>query len=165
VKNFGKMISAFFFFFVLCSCASAPQWKYEKDAIRLSYKSDSQLNHYQGNPHTLMLCVYQLRDPNMFHQQVGEEEGLIKLLECGRSDPSVTSSKRFMIYPGKEMSEVLDRAEGTKYVGIVAGYYLLHVDQASRFYEIPVSFFLHNPKTLEINLYLGTQGLQNVGRR
>jgi hypothetical protein len=41
----------------LSSCASAPVWKYEKDAISLLYKSDSQLNSYQGNPHTIMLCI------------------------------------------------------------------------------------------------------------
>jgi type VI secretion system VasD/TssJ family lipoprotein len=147
---------------VLSSCASAPAWKYEKDAISLSYKSDSQLNSFQGNPHTLVLCIYQLRDPNAFNQLIEEEEGLSKLLECGKFDQSVTSSKRLVIYPATEKTETLDRAEGTKYVGMVAGYYMLHKEGSVRFYSVPVSFFLNNPSSLQMNLYLGSQEIQQL---
>jgi type VI secretion system VasD/TssJ family lipoprotein len=150
---------------MLSSCASLgiqPEWKYEKDAIHLYYRSDSQLNSYQGNPHTLMLCMYQLKDPNAFNQLIGEEEGLSKLLECSRFDPAVTSAKRLTIYPGKEKTESFDRAEGTKYVGVVAGYYLLQKERAVRFYEVPLSLFLKRPKTVEVNLYLGAQEIQTI---
>jgi len=148
---------------VLASCmGNQPEWKYEKDAIRLHYRSDSRVNSYQGNSHTLMLCIYQFRDPNAFNQLVGEEDGLSKLLECSRIDPSVTGSKRMTVYPGDEKTESLDRAEGTKYVGIVAGYYLLHKERSVRFYEVPLSLFFHNPKTLNINLYLGSQEIRTI---
>jgi type VI secretion system VasD/TssJ family lipoprotein len=146
----------------LSSCASAPVWKYEKDAISLLYKSDSQLNSYQGNPHTIMLCIYQLRDPNAFNQLIEDEEGLSKLLECGKFDQSVTSSKRLVVYPAKETTETLDRAEGTKYVGIVAGYYMLRKERAVRFYTVPLSFILNNPSPLQISLYLGSQEIQKL---
>jgi len=146
---------------VLSSCAGAPEWKYEKDAISLYYKSDSQLNSYQGNPHTLILCIFQLRDPNAFNQLIEEEGELSKLLECNRFDPGVTSSKKLVIQPGKENTEPFDRAEGTKYIGIVAGYYILQKERAVRLYGIPVSFF-NNPKTLDVNLYLGAHEIQNI---
>jgi type VI secretion system VasD/TssJ family lipoprotein len=146
---------------VLSSCVGAPEWKYDKEAISLYYKSDSQLNSYQGNPHTLMLCIFQLRDPNAFNQLIEEEEGLSKLLECNRFDPSVSSSKRLVIYPGKEKTELFDRAEGTKYIGIVAGYYMLQKERAVRFYAVPVSMF-NNPKTLDVNVYLGSYEIQHL---
>jgi type VI secretion system VasD/TssJ family lipoprotein len=161
----GTMIIIVLSLDILFSCACLgiqPEWKYEKDAIRLHYRSDSQLNSYQGNPHTLMLCIYQLRDPNSFNQMIGEEEGLSKLLECSRFDPSVTSSKRLTIYPGKIVSESLDRAEGTKYVGIVGGYYLLDKERAVRFYKVPLSYFFNRPRTMKINLYLGSQEIQPI---
>ena len=150
---------------MLSSCASLgmqPEWNYEKDAISLYYRSDSYLNSYQGNPHTIMLCVYQLRDPNAFNQLIGEEEGLSKLLECGRFDPSVTSAKRLTIYPRTEKTESLDRAENTKYVGIVAGYYSLQKERAVRFYEVPLSLLLNHPSNLDIRLYLGAQEIQKI---
>jgi type VI secretion system VasD/TssJ family lipoprotein len=146
----------------LSSCASAPVWKYEKDAVSLSYKSDSQLNSFQGNPHTLVLCLYQLRDPNAFNQLIEDEEGLSKLLECGKFDQAVTSSKRLFIYPATEKTETLDRAEGTKYVGIVAGYYMLQKERAVRFYTVPVSFFLNNPSSLQMGIYFGQQEIQEL---
>lgn len=145
-----------------CSLMGAPDWTYEKEAIELSYRSDSQLNSYQGNPHTLMLCLYQLRDPNAFNQLVDEEEGLSKLLECNRFDPSVTVSRRLVVYPGKVKTEILDRAEGTKYVGVVAGYYSLKKERAVRFFSVSVNFFTNRPRTREINLYLGPQDIQKL---
>ena len=58
--------------FLTCSCASRSdlspsEWVYEKNRIRLELKADHQLNMYEGSPHTLYLCVYQLKDPNAFN--------------------------------------------------------------------------------------------------
>jgi len=160
---------------VLCSCASKPavvmppDWKYEKEAIRIHLKGDPQLNLYQGKNHTLVLCVYHLRDPNAFHQLADEKDGISKLLECGRFDPAVTYTKRLVVQPGQEVRESLDRTEGAKYVGIAAGYYLLQKERATRVFEIPVveekksGAMLSKPAVLNIDLYLGSQGIQQVG--
>jgi hypothetical protein len=142
-------------------------WHYAKEAIRLHLKSDPQLNLYQRSPHTLMLCVYHLRDPNAFNQLVEEKEGLWKLLECGRFDPSVTFSKRVVVQPGQELTELLDRPEGAKYVGLVGGYYLLQKERAVRLFPIPVvsekrgSTTFLKPGLLNIDLYLGPQEFQD----
>jgi type VI secretion system VasD/TssJ family lipoprotein len=164
--NINRKVLLFIFLSFLSSCGFfgiAPEWKYEKDGISLSYQSDSQLNSYQGNPHTLMLCIYQLKDPNAFNQLVEEEGGLSKLLECSRFDPSVTSSKKLVIHPGKVNTESLDRAEGTKYVGIAGGYYMFDKERAMRFYQVPLSFFFNRPTTLKMKLYLGSQEIQLIG--
>jgi len=163
MKDGGTTLFILLLCTVLCSCASltpVPEWKYEQNAIHLHYESDAQLNNFEGNPHTLMLCVYQLKDPNAFNQLMGEDEGLSKLLDCSNFDLSVTNSKRMVIYPGRGGSMPLDRAESTKFVGIIAGYYTLQKEHVARLYAIPVSSIMKNPMILEINLYLGPQKIQ-----
>jgi len=144
------------------------EWRFEKQAIRLRFKSDPQLNLYQRTSHTLVLCVYHLKDPNAFNQLLEEKEGLWKLLECGRFDPSVTYAKRVVVQPGKDLTEVMDRPEGARYVSIVAGYYTLQKERVSRIFPIPVvsekkgdTIFLR-PGVLDINLYLGPQEIQDM---
>lgn len=143
-----------------------PEWGYAKDAIRLHVKGDSQLNLYQGMPHTVVLCMYHLRDPNAYNQLLEEKEGLYKLLECSRFDPSVTYAKRVVVQPGQELTESLDRAEGAKYVSVVAGYYMLSKEGSTRFYEIPIveekreNMILRKPGVLSIDLFLGPQSMQ-----
>jgi len=153
--------------FLVSSCGPKvvipPDWKYGKDEIVLRLKSDPQLNLYQGSPHTLVVCTYHLRDPNAFNQLVDEKDGLPKLLECGRFDPSVTNAKRYIIHPNKELTESVDRPEGAKYVGIVAGYYTLKKEGVVRFLQIPVTeekkrgSIVQKPGVLNIDLYLGPQ--------
>jgi hypothetical protein len=108
-----------------------------------------------------LVCIYHLRDLNGFNQLMGEKEGLSKLLECERFDPGVTYAKRIVVQPNQETIETMDRTEGAKYVGIVAGYYDLQKDNAARTFQIPLSFF-HNPKKLSINLQLGSQGIKEI---
>ena len=146
-----------------------PEWRYQKDGIRLRVKADPKLNLFQGDPHTLLVCVYDLRDPNAFNQLADEKEGLAKLLDCGRFDSSVASSKRLVIQPGQELNESMDRAEGAKYVGLVAGYYSLQKDKSVRLYPIPIleesKGLVFRTKTsipaiLNLDLYLGPQEIQ-----
>ena len=106
----GQTIFMGFLMLWICSCSSKPimtippDYAYGEGGIRLHLKSDRGLNTYQGSPHALVLCTYQLRDPNAFNQLLEEKDGLSKLLECSRFDPSVTHSKRYIIYPDKEIT-------------------------------------------------------------
>lgn len=144
-------------------------WQFQKDGIRLHIKSDPQLNLFQGDAHTLLICLFNLRDPNVFNQMVEEREGLTKLLECGRFDSSVASSRRWVIQPGQELNEALDRAEGARYVGLVAGYYSLQKEKMVRLYSIPVledsKGLVFRTKTslaaiLNLDLYFGPLEIQ-----
>lgn len=158
----------------LWSCASAPEtvtWGYEKDAIELHFKSDKQLNYKDKKAHALVVCVYQLLSPNAYEQLAGSRDGLYKLLECQVFDPaSVAVSKQIVVNPGKDMNVKLDRAEGAKYVGLVAGYYSIDKNKITRLYKIPEASerggFLWTKKTvkpgrLDINLILGARQLQD----
>jgi type VI secretion system VasD/TssJ family lipoprotein len=157
------------------SCASAPvepvKWGYEKDAIELHLKADKQLNFKDKKAHALVICVYQLISPNAFNQLSGSRNGLYSLLECSVFDPTgVAVSKQIVVNPGKDMDIKLDRAEGAKYVALVAGYYTIDKDKITRLYQIPDvterSGFLWLNKTtrpdkLEISLILAPRQIQD----
>lgn len=126
------------------SCATAPaktesqaNWEYEKDAITLNLTVDKQLNLKDRKPHSLALCVYQLKSPNAFNQLAGDRNGLYQLLQCQVFDPSVAMSKQIFVTPGKDINTTLDRAEGATYVAMVAGYYGIDKDKIVRLYKIP----------------------------
>ncbi len=166
MKRYIEALLLFVIIVLFCSCASVPEYKYEKEVISINLTGDYRLNLYQGSPHTLVICTYQLRDPNAFNQLIEDKVGLSKLLECSRFDPSVTYSKMLVIQPGQELKEILDRAEGTKYIGFVAGYYyFLEKERAVRLFEIPLSTISKSPKKLNIYLYLGPQEIQDIKRK
>lgn len=157
---------------LLFACSSAPlvkqppEWGYEKNAIQLHVISDPQLNLFQKQAHSLIVCLYHLRDPNGFNQLTDEQGGLPRLLECGRFDPSVTYSKRLVVQPNQELTESLDRTDGARFVGIVAGYYSLQKESSVRTFAIPItevkkdSTLVQQTAKLNIDLHLGPQGIK-----
>jgi type VI secretion system VasD/TssJ family lipoprotein len=160
---------------IIYACASQPllppQWQYEKEAIKLHLKADPKLNLEGGAPHTLLVCVYQLKDPNAFNQLAGDDDGIYKLLECGLFDSAVATSKRVIARPGQDITLALDRAEGAKYLAVVAGYFTLQKDRMIRLFDIPVvvekqGFIkrkkIQKPGPLNIELVLGEQQILSV---
>jgi hypothetical protein len=84
----------------------------------------------------------------------------------------VATSKKLIARPGQEMNFVLDRAEGAKYLAIVAGYFTLQKDRMIRLFNIPVvveekGFFkrkkIQKPGSLNIELILGPRQIETVG--
>ncbi len=157
---------------LLASCAggsssgggsAAGAYGYEKDAISLHLKGDPKLNLFDRRPHTLLVCVYQLRDPNALNQVLQDAEDVTKLLECGRFDPSIVNARKIILQPGKEISEALDRAEGARYIGIVAGYYNLDKQRASRIIPVPVSgLFGKKASRMNLDIFLGPEEILGV---
>jgi len=172
MKKRGQILFFLLFTFFLYSCAKTiipPNFgEYQPKAIQLHLKSAPQLHLYQGIPHTLVFCVYNLIDPNEFNQLLDEKGGLEKLCECTKFHPSVTNAKRFIIHPDREYTEVLDRPANAKYVGVVAGYYQLQKENVTRQYSHPVieektwRTITQKPGILNINLYLGPQQVNDI---
>jgi type VI secretion system VasD/TssJ family lipoprotein len=150
---------------VLCSCFNKyekgqPVVPYERETIVLSIKSDPQLNLYQDRPHTLALCVYQLKDPNAFNQVADEKGGLEKLVECNNFNPSVLYSNRIYLQPSQQMRDVKDKAEGTSFIGIVAGYYYPTRDKITRIYKLPPLNKKNKLKVYTVDINLGQTQIQ-----
>ncbi len=158
---------------MLSACASQPvpppDWTYEKDAIVVDMVADPKLNFDEGVPHTLLVCIYQLKDPNTFNQLSDDTDGIYKLLECSLFDASVATAKRIIMRPGQDVNVKLDRAEGAKYVAVVAGYYTLEKARMVRLYDIPVvvekkgfikTTQVSKPAELKIGIQLGPSQIQ-----
>lgn len=173
-----NLVACFLAGFFLLSCASGPsggqgdsagKWGYEKDAVVLHISADKKLNFKDKKAHALVLCVYQLMSPNAFNQLSDSREGVYKLLECSVFDPaSVAVSKQIVVNPGKDMDVKLDRAEGARYVAVVAGYFAtMDKDKICRMYKVPeVAKSMFNrstrPDKLEVKLVLGPTRIQNT---
>ena len=160
---------------LLTACAAKqlppPQWTYEKEAIRMHIKADSKLNLDEGEAHTLLLCAYQLSDPNTFNQLSNDQDGLYKLLECSLFGDGSAAAKRMILQPGQDINMTLDRAEGARYVAVVAGYYILEKDRMVKMVDIPEyvekkGFIskskIRKPALLNIELILGPQQITTI---
>lgn len=174
MKKCFKILTILSLTLLFYSCAliggsQPPEWRYEKDAVNVFLKADPQLHLYQEKPHTLVMCVYQLRTPNVFQELTKDENGLSKLLECSHFDSTVASVKKLVIHPGQELTESLDRAEGAKYVAVVAGYYRLQKENVVRLFQIPVDrpIFrkIARPGLMDIKLNAGPYKIQEIGGR
>lgn len=143
---------------MVCACAGGPppEVNYKEKAIHLNLTADPRLNLHQGSPHALVLCLYQLKDPNAFNQLLEEKDGLLKLLDCSRFDPSVGTARRIVIQPSQVEKQDIDRAEGAKYVAIAAGYYA-YKERPTRIYSVPPG-----RDELFINLYLAPQMMRDA---
>ncbi|MGD9006535.1 MAG: type VI secretion lipoprotein TssJ [Desulfobacteraceae bacterium] len=116
--------------FVLClsltGCAATikqPEWKFEKESIRVHIKADHKLNLYNSKAHTLYVCFYQLSELNKFDELTKDDAGIHKLLECKLFDPSVAAVNNKIIHAGENLTFILDRAERAEYFAIVTGYF------------------------------------------
>ncbi len=137
------------------------QWTYAKDAISIKVEADPDLNFDDGAPHTLLVCIYQLSDPNGFNQLTQDQNGIYKLLNCSLFDNSVTAAKRIIVRPGQQSTVNLDRAEGSKYVAVAAGYTVLEKNRMTRMFNIPAvvetkGFFrrTRESRPAKLNLFL-----------
>lgn len=157
----------------ISACATQPvpppKWQYETNAIEVHLKADAKLNFDEGLPHTLAICLYQLKDPNAFNQLSEDADGIYRLLDCGLFDAGVATAKRIIVHPGKDLLLKLDRAEGAKYVAVAAGYYILEKERMLRVFDIPVitekkgfikTTRISRPGLLKIDLTLGSSQIQ-----
>ncbi|GAB6888306.1 type VI secretion system lipoprotein TssJ [Desulfothermus okinawensis JCM 13304] len=180
-----RSIIFFFPLFFIISCGSnaknlrEPKWVYGSRAIEIHYKADNKLNFFNNNPHTLVLKVFQLKDISNFKDLIQNKDGILRLLQylgqtgfLGKAESDLLGYKEFIIEPGEEKIIYLDRAEGARWIGVVAGYYILSPDNCSRVFKIPLIYKkkgLLFKKTsvsigkLFVNLMLGPTGIQQIG--
>ncbi len=141
-KPFILSLVALAFLFVFAGCATTPPGEpiptYQRDAVSLTLTASSHVNLYGGLPHAIVLCVYQLSNPSVFQQMLEEEDGVNKLLACQNFDASVKGRRRIVVQPAEKKAVVMDRAEGARYLGIVAGYYKRIPGSFSRLVPFPI---------------------------
>jgi type VI secretion system VasD/TssJ family lipoprotein len=140
-KDFSIVALAVVGLLFLAACGKKPEpvpvWGYESEGIRIRYAADRLLNLVDGKPRPLLLVVYQLDNLNGFNQFSEYPEGIRKLLEAGLFDQSVMAVERVFVEPGREDLVTLNRAEKSKWIAIVTGYYSMTPGKVTRTYQIP----------------------------
>lgn len=112
-------------------------WVFERRAIKVRVEGSENLNSFRERKHTLVLGIFQLADPNMFNTLRGDTQGLQKLLTQGaEADPSIVAFNKTVVSPGEVEYLSLDRAEGARQIGFVAGYYELEPTRVSKLVPI-----------------------------
>lgn len=170
---------------VLAGCASqatvtipTDAWQFERRAIHLQIKADPALNQAYGQAHTLVLGVFQLKDPASFTTLGALQEGALQLLAKGFVDDTVADFTRVTVAPGETRDVWLDRAAQAMYLGVIAGYYELNVQTDVHSFGLPVgpvprSFLTHalvfaklkadeveaRPVVFVLNVELGADGV------
>lgn len=142
------------------------QYTYEQEAVAVNLAAAPDLNSTNNQPHTVLVLLYQLADPNMFKQLLETQEGVGRLLEGKAFDGSVVSRRQLVVQPGEVKPVKMDRVQGARYLGVVAGFYNQQAQNFSRLYPIPTrierSLFGKEKSCyslpLEIALRLGSDG-------
>ncbi len=146
-----------------------PQWIFAAKAIEIRFKASSGLNWYDGESHATVIAVYQMTDPNAFKTFLVSRDKLTEIMEPHRFDPSVTAFDEIFLQPGEERIVHIDRAEKSRFVAVVAGYYNTDPDQSTRLFEIPVTTkagirdIIATPAPLYVNIFAGDNMIQQFG--
>jgi type VI secretion system VasD/TssJ family lipoprotein len=144
------------------------KWDYSEKGVHVNWTASTDLNVSGGDPHSLLLTVLQMPDPNVFRQAAASSQGLSALLSAATLPTGFTSMQRIFIQPGKRGDTWLPRAEGTRYVAVIAGYYSLDTARVTRLYRVGADvdskgWFVKTrtaePLPLDITLELGSDGL------
>ena len=114
-----------------------PEWVYKPQSIEISYQADVMLNEFKGSSHALQVVIYQFDSVNKFVELSEYKDGLKKLLKAQDFDTSVQAVKKVFVDPGTSNKLIIDRAESSRWVGVVAGYFDLAPGRSTCFFEIP----------------------------
>ena len=142
-------------------------WDHADDAIVLEVTADKMLNMFGGITHTLALNVVQSAETNPVQALVKDPARLQLAMQTGDA-PGILSFERFVIEPGTYRTLRLDRAEKTRYVGVVAAYYEGPTVRNARLFRVGVDVKTEGlvvktrtakPSPLAIRLRLGPNAL------
>ena len=99
------------------------RWTYAKKDITVHVSSDKDLNWSDKRPHTLIIGIAEIRDPNGFLPLVQNPDRAMETLASGKKPSGILTVRRFIIPPGTTDADiVLDRMRNAMYLGIIAGY-------------------------------------------
>ena len=143
-------------------------WAFAADAIHLLVQASPQLNMEQGQPHTLLLGVLQMKDSAPFFKLLAEPDALSMMMASDHAGDDFISLTRYLVVPGQTASVSLDRAQQAHFVALIAGYDQLGVKDSVRLFAIPlklssdgivVKTWQASPDRLALQLTLGEHAI------
>jgi len=130
---------------LVTACSSNPElsveeekWTYEVRAINLVLKAVADVNSVSGRPHSIVVGLFQMSDPNTFSGLSVTREGSVELLQKGKIDETIVDFRLLTMRPGEQKKVSVSRAEAAKYIGVIAGYFKLNPKTDVKIFPIPV---------------------------
>ena len=145
-------------------------WSFANDAVMMEIVSDPGLNQYDGQSHTLLLGIYETADAQAFRDLAADPAALATSMATGKVPATFLQFSRYVVTPGQHSYLILDRAQNTHVVGLVAGYAQMSTATAVRQFDIPLVVtskgWIFKTKTtapgpLVVRLNFGAQGIIN----
>lgn len=146
------------------------QWSFANDAVMMEIVSDPGLNQYDSESHTLLLGVYETADAQAFRDLAADPAALASSMATGKVPSTFMQFSRYVVTPGQHSFLILDRAQNTRVVGLVAGYAQMSAATAVRQYDIPLVVTIKGwifktrttaPGPLVVRLNFGALGIIN----
>ncbi len=145
---------------------SSDDWVYEEQAISIKIEASADLNSVSGRPHSLVIGVFQLNDPNTFSGLSVTREGAVQLLDNGLVDDSMVGFQQIIALPGETRTLQLARSRQAKYVGFIVGYFRLNPKLDIRIFPIPIAAVGNSnkakPGKLLISIKLGSSNTLQI---
>jgi type VI secretion system VasD/TssJ family lipoprotein len=156
------------------ACTNIPtkkpeHWPQAENAIQIEIIADSNVNVYEGIPHAVPICFYQLFRPDFFNKLASYPKGLNRLLECRSFHPSVARIHRVTIAPNEKKTIVMNREKDVRHVAVTAGYFFKDKSKITQILDIPVrairpalikSTEIVMPAPLKTQLILGPEKIE-----
>ena len=98
------------------------QWSFEKKSVVLDVLADPDLNLSDKRPHTLVIGILELQDPNAFLPLIQDPDRAMETLAVGKKRAGILAMWRFIIPPGAHQLLTVDRMNHAQYLGVIAGY-------------------------------------------
>ena len=130
---------------LVTACSSNPElsveeekWTYEVRAINLVLRAVADVNSVSGRPHSIVVGLFQMSDPNTFSGLSVTREGSVELLQKGKIDETIVDFRLLTMRPGEQKKVSVSRAEAARYIGVIAGYFKLNPKTDVKIFPIPV---------------------------
>ncbi|MCD8351719.1 MAG: type VI secretion system lipoprotein TssJ [Planctomycetaceae bacterium] len=105
--------------------------------MTLNLAVSDRVNCIDGNPASLVICVYQLDMRRDFDGLVDDPASFQRLLEGEKFSDSVLGRERYFLNPGENKRILIERRPGTRLLGLAAGYYNSSPQDASLVIVLP----------------------------
>jgi type VI secretion system VasD/TssJ family lipoprotein len=130
---------------LVTACSTNPElsveeekWTYEVRAINLILNAVTDVNSVSGRPHSIVVGLFQMSDPNTFSGLTVTREGSVELLQKGKIDETIVDFRLLTMRPGEQKKVSVSRAEAARFIGIIAGYFKLNPKTDVKIFPIPV---------------------------
>jgi type VI secretion system VasD/TssJ family lipoprotein len=148
------------------------QWNYGNAALRVDVDTDAALNSYDGEAHSVVLALVQAADPGAFYQFLDTPDLVAKVLQGSRPPSTLLQVTRYALEPARKAQIRLDRAQGARYLGIVAAFYDVPVAKGAKLFNLPVAMdssglvvrnYSATPAAAVLSLKLGPADIVEAG--